>query len=69
MITGISDDDAISIMIDRRSRWIVEHSRLRSSLVTDREQEREIGQRQEHQPLIQGVDNDEATMVPVDREP
>ena len=42
-------------------------ARLRSSLAADREQEREIDRRQEHQSMIVGVDDDDAMMMLVDR--
>jgi len=66
MIVGIRDDDSMSIMIDRDACWIVELARLRSSLA-DREQEREIDRRQEHQSIVAGIDDDDAMMMLVDR--
>ena len=67
MIVGINDDDSMSIIIDRNAHWPVELARLRSSLVTDLEQEREIDRRQEHQSMVVGVGDDDATMMLVDR--
>ena len=66
-VVGISDDDSMSIIIDRNARWKVELSRSRSSLAADREQEREIDRRQEHQSMIGGIGDDDATMMLVDR--
>ena len=56
----------MSIMIDRDSRRRVELARPRS-LLADLEQERQIGQRQEHQSVVVGVSDDDAAMVVVDR--
>jgi len=67
MILGISDDDSMSIIIDRNARWIMELTRLRSLLAADLEQEREIDRRQEHQSLVVGIDDDDAMMMLVDR--
>jgi len=67
MILGISDDDSMSIIVDRDARWIMKLARLRSLLAADREQEREIDRRQEHQSMIVGVDDDDAMMMLVDR--
>ena len=44
----------------------MELARLRSTLA-DREQEREIDRRQEHQSMVVGVDDDDAMMMLVDR--
>ena len=38
-----------------------------SSLATDREQEREIDRRQEHQSIVVGINDDDAAMMLVDR--
>jgi len=67
MIAGISDDDSMSIMIDRNAMRVVELSRLRSLLAADVEQEREIDRRQEYQSMVVGVDDDDAMMMLVDR--
>jgi len=67
MIAGITDDDSMSIMIDRDATRIFELSWLRSFLAADREQEREIDRRQEHQSMIFGIDDDDAMMMLVDR--
>ena len=42
MIAGITDDDSMSIMIDRDATRIFELSWLRSLLAADKKQEREI---------------------------
>jgi len=55
----------MSIIIDRNAYWIVELARLRSFLA-DGEQEREIDRRQEHQSIVLGIGDDDATML-VDR--
>ena len=65
IVEGISDDDSMSIIIDRNACWQVELATSRSSLA-DREQEREIDRRQEHQSTIEGIDDDDATMMLVD---
>ena len=44
----------------------MELARLRS-LLADREQEREIDRRQEHQSIVEGIDDDDAMMMLVDR--
>jgi len=67
MIEGISDDDSMSIMIDRNSVRRVELARLRSLLAADLEQERKIDRRQEHQSIVVGVGDDDAMMMLVDR--
>jgi len=67
MIVGISDDDSMSIMIDRNAHWRIELARLRSSLGADGEQEREIDRRQEHQSTVVGISDDDAMMMLVDR--
>ena len=67
MIQGISDGDSMSIIIDRNACWPVELARLRSSLAADREQEREIDRRQEHQSMVEGIGDDDAMMMLVDR--
>ena len=36
-------------------------------MLADREQEREIDQRQEHQSMVGTIDDDDATMMLVDR--
>jgi len=36
-------------------------------MLADREQEREIDRRQEHQSIVEGIDDDDATMMLVDR--
>ena len=56
----------MSIIIDRNARWPTELARLRAKLA-DREQEREIDRRQEHQSMVVGVDDDDAMMMLVDR--
>ena len=66
MIVGITDDDSMSIIVDRDACWPVELARLRS-LLADREQEREIDRRQEHQSVMVGIGNDDAMMMLVDR--
>ena len=66
MIVGIRYDDLMSIIIDSNVQWIMELSRLRSMLA-DREQEREIDRRQEHQSMVEGIGDDDATMMLVDR--
>ena len=65
MIVGISDDDSMSIIIDRNTSRIVELARLRSTLA-DGEQEREIDRRQEHKSIVVGIDDDDAMMMLVD---
>jgi len=68
MILGIGDDDSMSIVIDRNARRIAELARLRLSVVAaDREQEREIDRRQEHQSMVVGISDDDAMMMLVDR--
>jgi len=67
MIEDISDDDSMSIIVDRNACWTVELTRLRSSLAADGEQEREIDRRQEHQSMVVGIDDDDAMMMFVDR--
>ena len=66
MIAGVSDDDSMSIMIDRNPHWTVELARSRS-LLADREQERELDRRQEHQSIVELIGDDDATMMLVDR--
>ena len=66
MIVGITDDDSMSIIIDRNACWIMELARLRSMLA-DGEQEREIDRRQEHQSMVVGIGDDDAMMMLVDR--
>jgi len=66
MVAGISDDDSMSIIIDRNACWKTELSRSRSSLAADRGQEREIDRRQEHQSIVVRIDDDDATMMLVD---
>ena len=46
---------------------MVELARLRSCIAADREQEREIDRRQEHQPIVVGIGDDDAMMMLVDR--
>ena len=67
MIARITNDDSMSIIIDRNVHWAVELARLRSSLVADLEQEREIDRRQEHQSIVAGIGDDDAMMMVVDR--
>jgi len=67
MIEGISDDDSMSIIIDRNAYWTAELARLRSLLAADREQEREIDRRQEHQSMVAGIDDDDSMVMLVDR--
>jgi len=67
MIVGITDDDSMSIIVDRNTSRIVELARLRSLLAADREQEREIDRRQEHQSIVAGIDDDDAMVMLVDR--
>jgi len=66
MIVGITDDDSMSIIVDRNACWPVELAWLRS-LLADREQEREIDRRQEHQSIVEEIGDDDATMMLVDR--
>ena len=66
MILGITDNDSMSIIIDRNARWRIELARSRSLVAADREQEREIDRRQEHQSIVVGIGNDDATMMLVD---
>jgi len=66
MLEGISDDDSMSIMIDRNACWSAELSWSRSSFA-DGEQKREIDRRQEHQSTVEGIDDEDATMMLVDR--
>jgi len=66
IVAGISDDDSMSIIIDRNAGWTVELARLRSSLA-DLEQEREIDRRQERQSMVVGIGDDDAMMMLVDR--
>jgi len=66
MIERISDDDSMSVIIDRDTYWTNELARLRS-LLADLEQEREIDRRQEHQSVVVGINDDDATMMLVDR--
>jgi len=66
MILGITDNDSVSIIIDRNARWTTELPRLRSSHAADREQEREIDRRQEHQSMVVGIGDDDTAMMPVD---
>jgi len=72
MVVGIGDDDSMPILIDRDSHWEMElarlRSRLRSSVAANREQEREIDRRQEHQSIVEGIDDDDAMMMLVDRD-
>ena len=44
----------------------MELARLRSLLATHAEQEREIDRRQEHQPMVELIGDDDATMMLVD---
>jgi len=67
MIGGITDDDSMSIIIDRNAHWIDELARSRSSLLSYIEQEREIDRRQEHQPMVVRIGDDDAMMMLVDR--
>jgi len=67
MIVGITDNDSMSIIVDRNAYWIVELAWSRSSLATHREQEREIDRRQEHQSMIGSIGDDDAMMMLVDR--
>jgi len=67
MIEGIRDDDSMPIIIDRNAYWTVELARSRSLLAADREQEREIDRRQEHQSMVLGIGDDDAAMMLVDR--
>jgi len=66
IIVGITDDDSMSIIVDRNARWAMELARLRSSRA-DGEQEREIDRRQEHQSIVVGIGDDDAMMMLVDR--
>ena len=66
MIARITNDDSMSVIIDCDARWIVELARLRS-LLADGEQEREIDRRQEHQSVVEVIDDDDAMMMLVDR--
>jgi len=66
IIVGITDDDSMSIIVDRNACWRPEVARSRS-LLADGEQEREIDQRQEHQSIVEGIGDDDATMMLVDR--
>jgi len=66
-MAGIRDDDSMSIIIDRNAYWIIELAWSRSLLAADREQEREIDRRQEHQSIVVGIDDDDAMMMLVDR--
>jgi len=68
MIAAITDDDSMSIMIDRNAMRVFELARLRSFLAADREQEREIDRGQEYQSIVVGVGNDDAMMMLVDRD-
>jgi len=65
-IGAVSNDDSMSIMIDRNACWLIELARSRSSLVADLEQEREIDRGQEHQSIIDGIDDNDAMMMLVD---
>jgi len=67
IVIGISDDDSMSIIVDRNAYWTIELARSRSSLAADREQEREIDRRQEHQSVVVRIDDDDAMMMLVDR--
>jgi len=67
MIAGITDDDSMSIIIDRNACWTMELARLRSLVAADLEQEREIDRRQEHQSIVVVIGDDDATMMLVDR--
>ena len=67
MIVGITDDDSMSIIVDRDAWWAVELAMLRSSLAADREQEREIDRRQEHQSVVLSIGDDDTAMMLVDR--
>ena len=76
MITGIGDDDSMSIIIDRNPCWIGEIFRFRLILVkfrlplgvrADLEQEREIDRRPEHQSVVFGIGDDDAMIMLVDR--
>ena len=65
IVERISDDDSMSIIIDRNAQWSTKLARLRPSLA-DGEQEREIDRRQEHQSMVVSIDDDDATMMLVD---
>jgi len=65
MIPCVTDDDSMSIIIDRNAYWTIELARLRS-ILADGEQEREIDRRQEHQSIVVGIGDDDATMMLVD---
>ena len=67
MIVGITDDDSMSIIIDRNACWIIKLARSRSLDTADLEQEREIDQRQQHQLMVVGIDDDDAMTILVDR--
>jgi len=56
----------MSIMIDSDRGWRAQLARLRSLLAADREQERQIDRRQEHQSVIVGIGDYNAAMVLVD---
>jgi len=66
IVEGVSDDDSMSIIVDRNARWILELARSCSSLA-DLEQEREIDRRQEHQSMVGRIGDDDAMMMLVDR--
>jgi len=46
----------------------VELAGLRSLDAADREQEQEVDRRQEHQSIVEGIADDDATMMLVDRD-
>jgi len=67
MVAGISHHDAKSFMINRSGLNEVKLPRpSTSSAAADREQEREIDRRQEHQSIVVRIDDDDAAMMPVD---
>jgi len=67
MIEGITDDDSMSIIIDRNACWTIVLARSRSFVAADLEQEREIDRRQEHQSIVASIGDDRAMMMLVDR--
>ena len=67
VVAGVSDDDSMSIIVDRNFRWPTELARLLASPGADGEQERAIDRRQEHQSIVASIGDDDATMMLVDR--
>jgi len=66
IVACVTDDDSISIIIDRDARWAIELAWLRSLVAANGEQEREIDRRQEHQSMVVGIGDDDAMMMLVD---